>query len=134
MNIEVPFVPGIAEVKNASASFGESPKAGTPYIISNGSTLEVDFKWTQDGDLWKVLAGNWKVSCVFEAIGGAETNYNPSTTVSHVAAKTHSYNATVTAPNLPPDTIYRVFAQIHFEINGVMLVCGFQEVVTVMVK
>lgn len=126
MKIEVPFVAD-AKVKDAKVTCGEFPEVGSLNIISRGSHLDVDFEWTQDGSLWEVVQGNWVIEALFEQIGGAETNVNPKANIPHAQKKVNTYKGTLHVDNLPKGGIFKVYAKLHFEINGVLLVCGFQE-------
>ena len=130
MQIEVPFVAN-AVVKDANVTCGEYPEVGSLRIISRGSHLDIDFKWTQEGSLWQVVQGNWVIEALFEQIGESETGIAPISRITHVQANEHTYSATLHVTDLPAGGIFKVYAKLHFEISGVMLVCGFQETCSV---
>ena len=119
----------------ANVTCGEFPVLGDQRIISRGGHLDVDFKWTQTGVLWRILPPNafWEIEAVFEQIGGGEEFANPVVRVPHVIADPHTYNQTIHvtvgngADQINPGAIYKVYAKITLKVSGVVVACGFGE-------
>lgn len=135
--IEVGIV--VPNALTANITVGEFPVVGSQRIISAGGHLDVDFKWTQTGVLWRILPPNaqWELEAVFEQIGRGEERANPIVRVSHVPADPHTYNETIHVgvgngvDQINPGGIYKVYAKVTLKVNGIVVACGFGELESV---
>lgn len=119
INANIDIVEGNSTSGYSGVAVGNTPTPGlSNQIIQSDQPFSVNVKWTENGIFVPFLAGGtWKIDVLFEQMGGAEVNFNPSVTVMSIGKPGNNYSATV---NVPASTfkpgIYRIIfrMQWHF--------------------
>lgn len=99
------------QVKEGNSTTGFAGQASGPsstpgltnQLIQRDQPFNVQFDWTETGGFVPFLAGGtWHIDLLFEAMGGAESGFNPSTTEVSLGISTHAYSTSI---NVPPFTL-----------------------------
>jgi hypothetical protein len=99
---------------------GAATPAETNRLIQRDQPFSVNVDWTENGIFVPFLGGGtWKIDVLFERMGGAETNFNPGTTVttSGKIGKTYTASINVLQGTLPAG-LYRLICRMQWHFAG----------------